>query len=759
MRVVSRVLAFSYISIVSAVLLGCGGGGDDSPSLGGNPPATPNPGNNSPVFSVGTTSVSFAAKTNDPVPAAETIPVNVTGVNGTVYFSVSFPQGILDNVTVNPTNAVSGVIEIRAKNPNSIAAGAYSEQIVANACLDMACNTHVPGSPQTITVSYTVTAANVANRNICSDSSVQNQDGTASRNNSASCGQYGLLTSRQTDNGMGGDLPVTVDYMVHQPPVAVIPKAVVVLFAGGELDAGITGNQVNGSVATAGANFLVRSAQMFADNGYIAVTLDRPSDRPAANVVDNVEDIDQYRISVDHAVDIARVLNAVGVGNRNVYLIGTSRGALSVFSANTLAAGAAISNPVTSQSGTFPNRLFLNRVGYPRLQSAFIDRPIHVLKHIGDACAVTKPADTDSLAVNLANTGAEVSAIGVTGGFDDINEANPCAALRLHGFLGIEKESVNTIVTWLNREVAGLGMNIRPTANAVTTATAMNTQVQINLANASSDPNGDALSFSVPFANTVRGGTVSVNGSTVAYTPPANANNITDAFVYVVTDGRGGVANATVSVAINANNNNPPVATPLSAATETNTQLQVDLSTLVNDPDGDSLTYALPLATTALGGTVQLVGDRVFNQLKIVTYTPPANVAGMTDSFSYTVADGKGGMATAIISVTINAKIRGQLDLALYQTTVDPILSAACADCHQVPNGAASYDIYFLPLYGSQQMRVNYGEAAKHANIGNPAGSRLLQKAIGNGHGGGQIFPANDQRYLDILNWIQNPVP
>ena len=240
MRVVSRVLAFSCISIVSAVLLGCGGGGgDDSPSLGGNPPAAPNPGNNSPTFSVARNNVSFAAKTNDPVPAAETIPVDVTGVNGTVYFSVSgFPQGILDNVFINPTNAVSGVIEIRAKNPNMIAAGVYSGQIVANACLDIACNTHVPGSPQNIAVSYTITAANAANRNICSDSSVQNQDGTASRNDSASCGQYGLLTSRQSDNGMGGDLPVTVDYMVHRPPAAVIPKAVVVLFAGGALNTG-----------------------------------------------------------------------------------------------------------------------------------------------------------------------------------------------------------------------------------------------------------------------------------------------------------------------------------------------------------------------------------------------------------------------------------------------------------------------------------------------------------------------------------------
>jgi hypothetical protein len=46
------------------------------------------------------------------------------------------------------------------------------------------------------------------------------------------------------------------------------------------------------------------------------------------------------------------------------------------------------------------------------------------------------------------------------------------------------------------------------------------------------------------------GGSVILNGSTVTYTPPAGVTNKSDYFVYIVTDGKGGVNAAVIKVLI-----------------------------------------------------------------------------------------------------------------------------------------------------------------------------------------------------------------
>ena len=61
------------------------------------------------------------------------------------------------------------------------------------------------------------------------------------------------------------------------------------------------------------------------------------------------------------------------------------------------------------------------------------------------------------------------------------------------------------------------------------------------------------------------------------------------------------------------------------------------------DPDGD------PLTVTAVGtaghGTATVVGASV-------VYTPAPGFAG-TDTFAYTIDDGRGGTATATVTVTV----------------------------------------------------------------------------------------------------------
>ena len=95
------------------------------------------------------------------------------------------------------------------------------------------------------------------------------------RIHSEDSGLYYLQTlTRQT---LGSGPVITMDYMVHEPPG--IPAALVVLIAGGQLNAGIqVGTGIGSPPSFAGANFLVRSAHLFAAQGYRVLTIDRPSD-------------------------------------------------------------------------------------------------------------------------------------------------------------------------------------------------------------------------------------------------------------------------------------------------------------------------------------------------------------------------------------------------------------------------------------------------------------------------------------------------
>jgi len=71
---------------------------------------------------------------------------------------------------------------------------------------------------------------------------------------SASCGLYGVVNSRQTSNGTGITLDITVEYMVHLPSGA--PKAIVMLFTGSSGNAGIVGDDTTHVVSQSGATFL-----------------------------------------------------------------------------------------------------------------------------------------------------------------------------------------------------------------------------------------------------------------------------------------------------------------------------------------------------------------------------------------------------------------------------------------------------------------------------------------------------------------------
>lgn len=327
---------------------------------------------------------------------------------------------------------------------------------------------------------------------------------------------------------LADDSVVTLDYMVHDTTT---PKGIIVLIAGGGLQASIVGMEGMQPTNSSG-NFVVRSAHRYQAAGYRVITIDRPSDATGNNVA-----IDTYRHSMQHAVDIANILKRENTQGYNVIISGTSRGSISAAAMNTLVAGIAMSSPLTSGAG-YP-------VGSTDLPLSRIKRPSHILLHTSDTCAVTLPADSRDLFNDLETAGVKVAGNEVIGGFPG-DGSNACGAFDFHGFNGIETCAVEKETTWANGVMSDLASNSTPVANNLS----VNEGVDITLT--ATDADVDSLNYAVPYATTSLGGAVATDASgAVTYTRPEGLIvATTDTFAFSVTDGKGGVSTAVVSISL-----------------------------------------------------------------------------------------------------------------------------------------------------------------------------------------------------------------
>lgn len=171
-----------------------------------------------------------------------------------------------------------------------------------------------------------------------------------------------------------------------------------------------------------------------------------------------------------------------------------------------------------------------------------------------------------------------------------------------------------------------------------------------------SDPDRDRLTYA---ASAPAWGTVSVNRyGTFTYRPTVAARHAaaapegirTDTFTITVSDGSGGTAAVPVTVAIRPANAKPSARNTVAAPDPMSGVVQGTV--IVTDPDGDPVTYAAP--DTTARGTVTVAADGRF------TYTPTdqarqdaRSIFRRLDSFTVTVDDGHGGIATTTVYVRI----------------------------------------------------------------------------------------------------------
>jgi subtilisin family serine protease len=156
-----------------------------------------------------------------------------------------------------------------------------------------------------------------------------------------------------------------------------------------------------------------------------------------------------------------------------------------------------------------------------------------------------------------------------------------------------------------------------------------------------SDVDGDTLAVSG--VGTPADGTavIEADGS-ITYTPEAGFSGA-DSFDYQISDGVGGSASATVTVAVVAADG-PPVAVDDIATTDEDTAVAVDVLANDVDPEGGPLTVTAVTAPSS--GAAAIAGDGT------VTYTPAADYHG-TDTFEYTIRDAAGLTDTATVSLDV----------------------------------------------------------------------------------------------------------
>ncbi len=188
-----------------------------------------------------------------------------------------------------------------------------------------------------------------------------------------------------------------------------------------------------------------------------------------------------------------------------------------------------------------------------------------------------------------------------------------------------------------------------------------------------SDPNNDTLTVTQVNGNTASVGnsltltsgallTLNANG-TFNYNPNGQFESLavgataSDSFTYTISDGKGGTSTATVNLTINGVNDNPVANNNSGVGFTTNEDTAfTTANVLVNDTDvdnGDVLTIT-NLNTTGTLGLVTNNGNGTFSYNPNNKFESLNNGQTATDSFSYTIADGKGGTSTATVNITIN---------------------------------------------------------------------------------------------------------
>lgn len=240
------------------------------------------------------------------------------------------------------------------------------------------------------------------------------------------------------------DLPtragVATRVLIDRPAA---PVASVILLAGGagRLDLGS-----DGTIGRGRGNQLVRTRAGYAAAGFVTATPD------IAEAFKRGDDVEAgYRWSAEHAADLGALVRHLRAIKAPVFVVGTSRGALSVAALVAREQGPARPDAFVITAGLLMDR----GRNVPSVQThiptmAATPLPGLLVGHRQDACRSTPAADMPRFKSLLASSPL-VDIVYLDGGGPPRGDA--CEARHFHGFEGIDDEVVAVVTAWLKQRI------------------------------------------------------------------------------------------------------------------------------------------------------------------------------------------------------------------------------------------------------------------------------------------------------------------
>lgn len=217
------------------------------------------------------------------------------------------------------------------------------------------------------------------------------------------------------------------------------PVGSVILLAGGHGNLALA---ANGKIGWGAGNQLVRTRADYAAAGLVTLVPDLAPDLKKGDSA-----ADSARWSADHATDIGALVKHLRAIAPPVYLVGTSRAALSVANAAVRLTGDTRPDAIVITSGMLvriDDKHPSAEMKVGRLER--ITQPTLIVYHRDDGCPYT-PASSAAKVKTLLKGAAQVDVKIMSGG--QAGASDPCKGKSHHGFLGQDAEVVALVSTWL----------------------------------------------------------------------------------------------------------------------------------------------------------------------------------------------------------------------------------------------------------------------------------------------------------------------
>ncbi len=244
------------------------------------------------------------------------------------------------------------------------------------------------------------------------------------------------------------------------------------------------------------------------------------------------------------------------------------------------------------------------------------------------------------------------------------------------------------------------------------------------------DDDGDVLTYTIDQGPTAAQGTLNVNpDGSFTFIPEPNFNG-TVTINFTVEDPSGATSSGVLTINVTAVNDVPTAINGTGTGTE-DAAITGSLAPLVNDVDGDTLTYSLN--SQASNGMVS-----INSATGAYTYTPNANFNG-NDSFTFAVSDGNGGVVTATVNLTVTPVNDAPVASALtVNATEDQVLNGTLPAATDVDGDTVTYALNTGAANGT--VTVNGNGSFIYVPNANFNGTDTFTYTVSDGNGGSNTY-------------------